>query len=190
MLERYSANRGSFFMVDRRALSTDFWSLARALATFFFCCAHTHTAVSFWFPFFPTRQTLIPGTATEERWKETNLRLLPLCEKPLLSLLLLRLLPREVSLASHLLYHLLVDPLQLHLRTRGNHVSRVYPAEGHAVHFEGAGHEEDALGEVFEEDDALAAETAGEEDEDAAWLEGGAWTGGVDGFADLIGSEN
>lgn len=39
--------------------------------------------------------------------------------------------------------------------------------------------------EVLEEDDALAAETAGEEDENAAGLEGVAGAGGVDGFADL-----
>ena len=38
---------------------------------------------------------------------------------------------------------------------------------------------------MLEEDDALAAETAGEEDENAARLERVAGTGGVDGFADL-----
>lgn len=40
---------------------------------------------------------------------------------------------------------------------------------------------------MLEEDDALAAETAGEEDENAARLEGVAGAGGVDGFADLEG---
>ena len=40
---------------------------------------------------------------------------------------------------------------------------------------------------MLEEDDALAAETAGEEDEDAARLEGVAGAGGVYGFADLEG---
>jgi len=40
---------------------------------------------------------------------------------------------------------------------------------------------------VLEEDDSLAAEAAGEEDEDAAGGEGGAGAGGVDGFADLGG---
>jgi len=35
------------------------------------------------------------------------------------------------------------------------------------------------LGEVFEEDNSLAAETAGEENKDAAWLEGRARAGGV-----------
>ncbi len=38
---------------------------------------------------------------------------------------------------------------------------------------------------MLQEDDALAAETAGEEDEDGAGGEGGAWAGGFDGFADL-----
>lgn len=41
--------------------------------------------------------------------------------------------------------------------------------------------------EVFKEDDALAAEAAGEEDEDGAGLEREAGAGGVDGFADLCG---
>ena len=40
---------------------------------------------------------------------------------------------------------------------------------------------------MLEEDDALAAETAGEEDENAARLEGVAGAGGMDGFADLKG---
>ena len=40
---------------------------------------------------------------------------------------------------------------------------------------------------MLEEDDALAAETAGEEDENAAGLKGVAGAGGVDGFADLEG---
>ncbi len=40
---------------------------------------------------------------------------------------------------------------------------------------------------MLEEDDTLAAETAGEEDENAAGLEGEAGAGGVDGFADLEG---
>lgn len=39
---------------------------------------------------------------------------------------------------------------------------------------------------MLEEDDAFAAETAGEEDEDGARDKGGAWAGGFDGFADLM----
>ena len=39
---------------------------------------------------------------------------------------------------------------------------------------------------MLEEDDALATEAAGEEDENGAGDEGGAWASGLDGFADLI----
>jgi len=39
---------------------------------------------------------------------------------------------------------------------------------------------------VLEENDALAAEAACEEDEDGTRLEGGAGFGGVDGFANLM----
>ena len=38
---------------------------------------------------------------------------------------------------------------------------------------------------MLEKDDALAAEAAGEEDENGAGLERGARFGGLDGFADL-----
>lgn len=39
---------------------------------------------------------------------------------------------------------------------------------------------------MLEQDNALAAETASKEDKDAAGLEGGARTGGVNRFADLM----
>ena len=117
----------------------------------------------------------------------TYLRLLPLTEKCLLPFLLRRLIPSKIPLLPHLLNHLLIDPFQLHLRTRSDNVSRIYSSEWYAIDFEGAGDEKHALWEVLEEDDALAAETAGEEDEDAAGLEGVARAGGVDGFADLDG---
>lgn len=116
-----------------------------------------------------------------------HLGLLPLLEEGLLSDFLVRLLPREVSLLADLLDRLVVDALQVHLHRRRDHVARVDPPQGDAVDFVGAGDEEDALREVLEEDDALAAETAGEEDEDGAGGEGGAGAGGFDGFADLHG---
>lgn len=114
-----------------------------------------------------------------------HLGLLALLEKCLLPDLLLRLLPREIPLLCHLLHHLLVDPLEIYLHGCGDDISGIDPSQGDAVYFEGASDEEDALGEVLEEDDALAAETAGEEDEDCPGDEGGAGAGGVDGFADL-----
>ena len=41
------------------------------------------------------------------------------------------------------------------------------------------------MGQVVEQDHALAAEAAGEQDEDGARLQAGARFGGVDGFTDL-----
>lgn len=67
----------------------------------------------------------------------------------------------------------------------GDDVAVVYAAEGYAVGFEGPCDEEDALVELAQEDDALAAEAAGEEDEDCARGERVAVFGGVCGFARL-----
>lgn len=61
----------------------------------------------------------------------------------------------------------------------------VNATNGHAVGFEGPGDQEDAFGEGAQENDTLAAESAGDEDEDCAWLEGFAVFGWVDGFAGL-----
>lgn len=63
----------------------------------------------------------------------------------------------------------------------------VYAAEGHAVGFEGPGYEESALGEVAQENDTFAPETAGEENEDCAGLKGFAVFGGMGGFTSLVG---
>ncbi len=117
--------------------------------------------------------------------RKTDLWFLPLLEKCLLPTRLSFLLPREVSLISNLLNHLLINALQLHLGARGNNISGIHSSERYTVDFEGAGDEEDALREVLEENDTLAAEAAGEKDEDGTRLEGGAGFGGVDGFANL-----
>ena len=58
-------------------------------------------------------------------------------------------------------------------------------AEGHTVGLEGASDEEDALLELAQEDDALTAETSGEENEDGARGERFAVFGGVRGLAGL-----
>lgn len=63
----------------------------------------------------------------------------------------------------------------------------VYAAEGHAVGLKGAGNEEDALRKLAQENNTLAAEAAGEEDENCAWSEGLAVFGGVGSFAGLDG---
>lgn len=116
----------------------------------------------------------------------THLGFLPLLEKSLLSFLVLLLLSRKVAFPSDLLDCLLVDPLQIHSCGRRDDVSSVHSSKGNAIHFERACDEEDALRKVFEEDDALAAETASEEDKDGAGFEAGAGPGGSYRFADLV----
>lgn len=116
---------------------------------------------------------------------ETNLRFLSLLEERILPLLLALLLLGEVVRLAHFLQCLLIEAFYLDLCGCGDHVAGVYAAEGDAIDFEGARDKEDALGEVFEEDDALAAEAACEEDEDGAGGEGLAGPGRVDGLADL-----
>jgi hypothetical protein len=59
-------------------------------------------------------------------------------------------------------------------------------AQGNAVGLEGTGDQEDTLGELAQEDDALAGEATGEEDEDGARLERLAVLGGVCGLAGLL----
>ena len=68
---------------------------------------------------------------------------------------------------------------------RGDDVARIDAAQGHAVGLEGACDEEHALVERLEEHDALAAEAAGEEDQDGAGLERGAQLRRADGLAGL-----
>lgn len=67
----------------------------------------------------------------------------------------------------------------------GDNVAGVDPAQRDAVDLEGTGDEENALVEGLEEDDALAAEAAGEQDQDGAGLEGLPGSPGADGLADL-----
>jgi hypothetical protein len=68
-----------------------------------------------------------------------------------------------------------------------DNVSCVDTSEGNAVDFEGTGNEEDALVKVVDEDNALATETTGEEDEDGTRLKRLSEFCRTDGFADLRG---
>lgn len=124
--------------------------------------------------------------ALPTRTEDTHLRLLPLLEEGLFPTLILFLLPRKISLLAHLLHRILVDTLQIHLYGRCDDIARIDPPQRNAIDFERTGDQEDALREVFEEYDALAAETAGEEDEDSTGHERRTWTGGFDRFADLV----
>jgi hypothetical protein len=102
---------------------------------------------------------------------QSYLWLLSLLQESVLALLLpALLLPGKVLGAGDLVHRLLVKTANVDFRRRGNHVSRVHPSEGHAIDLERSGHEQGAFLEVLQEDDSLAAESAGEENEDGAWL--------------------
>lgn len=128
-----------------------------------------------------------PMGTTVARAVRSYLCLLPLLEESLLASLLLGLLSNEVLGLSNLLDLLVVDSGQVNLLGCGDDVSGVDPAQGHAVDLEGTGNEEDTLVEVLQEDDALATETASEEDQDGAGLEGLARLPSAGGLADLCG---
>ena len=110
-----------------------------------------------------------------------------LIKERLLATLLVRLLvPLEVVRAADFLHRGFVEPVERYGRLGRDDVARVHAAEWDAVDFEGAGDEQDALFERFEQDHALAAEATGEEDEHFAWCEGGAGFVWALGFAGLL----
>ena len=97
---------------------------------------------------------------------------LALVEEGVLAALLVRLLvPRKVLWLADLLYRLRVDAVDSNRGRSGDDIASVDASDRYAVDFEGAGYEENALVEDFEEDDTLAAEATGEQDEDGTRLE-------------------
>lgn len=115
----------------------------------------------------------------------TYLGLLSLLEESLLGLLLVDLLLGEVVGGGDLLEGLGVDTADVHLGAGGDHVAGVHTAEGNTVDLEGAGDEEDTLVEVLQEDNTLAAEATGEEDQNGTGLQALTELGGTDSLADL-----
>lgn len=101
----------------------------------------------------------------------TYLRLLALLEERVLTRLVGGLILGEVAVLADLVQDLRVDALQVNLGRGSNNISGVYPSQRNAVNFERTGDEEDTLGKVLQENDALAAETTGEEDDDGTGLE-------------------
>jgi hypothetical protein len=95
------------------------------------------------------------------------------------------LLPGKVLGAADLLQSLLVNAANVDLCGCGNDVSCVHSADGHTVDLEGAGHQQGAFLQVLEEDDSLAAESTGEENEDSARLQSGSGFGFAGGLAGL-----
>jgi hypothetical protein len=82
---------------------------------------------------------------------------------------------------------LLIEARDIDLVRGGDDVARVDPSERDTVDLEGSGDEEDTLVEGLDENDALAAEATGQEDQDGTGLEGLAGSPGADGLADLRG---
>jgi hypothetical protein len=91
----------------------------------------------------------------------------------------------EVAVLADLVQDLGVNALQVNRGGGSDDISGVYPSQRNAVNFEGTGDEENTLGEVLEENDALAAETTSEEDNDGTGLEGSPGFRRADGLAGL-----
>lgn len=115
----------------------------------------------------------------------TYLLTLTLLEESVLALLLVALLPGEVVLAANLLNNAVVDTADVDLGLGRDHVAGVDASERDTVDLEWTGDEEDTLWEVLEEDDTLATEATGEEDQNGTRLERLADLGWADGLASL-----
>jgi hypothetical protein len=109
---------------------------------------------------------------------------LAVLEEVVLALALL-LLARPVGVLADAVEDLLVGARNVDDGAGCDHVAVVDAAQGHAVGLEGARDEQDALLELAKQHNALAAETAGQEDEDGAGGEGFTVLGGVGGLAGL-----
>lgn len=100
------------------------------------------------------------------------LGLLALLEECILTRLVGCLVLGEVTVLAGLLQNLLVNTLQVDRGGGSNDISCVDPSQGNTVDFERTSDEENTLGKVLEDDDALAAETTSEENDNGAGLEG------------------
>lgn len=120
------------------------------------------------------------------RGSYSYLWLLSLLEESLLAGLLLGLLANEVLRLGDLIDLLGVDTGEVDRLGGGDDVSGIDSSQGNAVDLEGAGDEEDTLVEGLQENDALAAEAPGEQDQDGAGLQRLARLPGADRLADLF----
>jgi hypothetical protein len=116
----------------------------------------------------------------------TYLGLLSLLEESFLGLLLGLLLLGEVVGSADLLENALVDTADVHTLASGDHVASVHPSERNTVDLEGTGNEEDTLVKVLEEDDTLATEATGEEDQDSTGLKAFPKLGRTNSLANLF----
>lgn len=174
-------------MLAIKALSIAFWSAARVLLISFFCKRKKKIQLAVCFIRLQSLGVLggiSPNPLSPI--KKTYLSLLSLLEESLLTGLLLSLLGGEVLWLSNLIDLLLVEAGKVDLVGGGNDVAGVDAAQRNTVDLEGASDEEDTLVERLEEDDALATEAAGEEDQDGTGLKGLSGSPGTDGLADLV----
>lgn len=116
---------------------------------------------------------------------KTYLGRLSLLEKGLLAGLVLGLVGDKVLGLRDLVNLLGVEARKVDLVRGGDDVSRVDPSQRNTVDLEGAGDEKDTLVEGLDENDALAAEAAGEKNEDGSGLERLPGSPGTGGLADL-----
>ena len=101
----------------------------------------------------------------------THLGLLALLEERILARLVGSLVLGEVAVLAGLLQNLLVYTAEIDTGGGGDDISGVYSSEGNTVNFEGTSDKENTLGQVLEDDDALAAEATSKEDDDGTRLE-------------------
>lgn len=115
----------------------------------------------------------------------TYLGLFSLLEESFLSLLFLVLLLGEIIRSRHFLKNGLVNTGEIDPTAGGDNVASVHPPEWHAIDLEGTCNKENTLGQVFEKDDTLAAESTGKQNQDSTGLETLSRFGRIDGLADL-----
>lgn len=96
------------------------------------------------------------------------------------------LLARPVLVLAHAVQDFSIEVRDVGGCAGRNYVAVVDAAQGNAVGLEGTSYQENALLELAEENNALAGEATGEEDEDGARLERLAVLGGVGGLAGLV----
>lgn len=116
----------------------------------------------------------------------TYLGLLALLEESLLASLLLSLLGGEVLWLGDLLNLLLVQTGDIDLEGGGDDISGVDSSQGNAVDLEGTSDEENTLVKSLEENNTLAAEATGEEDQNGTGLERLSGRPSANGLSDLL----
>lgn len=110
---------------------------------------------------------------------------LALLEESILALALL-LLASPVLVLAHAVQDFAIEVGDIDGCAGCDYVAVVDAAQRHAVGLEGTGDQENALRELAQENDTLAGEATGEEDQDGAGLERLAVFGGVGGLAGLV----